>query len=157
PSESAAVSCVSRKGRSGPGRIETWRAGRRGPRLAARREGLMPQLTRCPHCSQVMNVPDVLIGKQVRCPTCKKAFLFNAVPAREPVAAVASPTAPSVPPPPPPPSARPPPPPPPTPSKVTPAPTVCPACKATLLPGAIACMDCGYLLQSEGSSVEVEG
>jgi predicted Ser/Thr protein kinase len=117
----------------------------------------MPQLTRCPHCSQVMNVPDVLVGKQVRCPTCKKAFLFNAVPAREPVAAVASPSAPSVTTPTPAPSDRPTPPPSPTPSKETPASAVCPACKATLLPGAIACMDCGYLLQSEGPSVDVEG
>jgi predicted Ser/Thr protein kinase len=117
----------------------------------------MPQLTRCPHCNQIMNVPDVLIGKQVRCPTCKKAFLFSAVPAREPVAAVAVPTPSPVAAPTPPSGIQPTPPPTPTPSKTTPAPTVCPACKATLLPGAIACMDCGYLLQSEPSSIEVEG
>src|SRR5207247_2049627 len=32
----------------------------------------------------------------------------------------------------------------------------CPACKATLLPGAIACMDCGYLLQPD-TGPEPEG
>src|SRR5438477_6056035 len=36
-------------------------------------------------------------------------------------------------------------------------PTECPACKATLLPGAIACMDCGYLLQrSEEHTSELQ-
>src|SRR5437868_6263824 len=83
-------------GREPPDSTPYQESGGSRPPLAPRREGLMPHLTRCPHCSQVMNVPDVLVGKQVRCPTCKKAFLFNAVPAREPVAAVASPSSPSV-------------------------------------------------------------
>src|SRR6266851_5704107 len=36
-------------------------------------------------------------------------------------------------------------------------PTERPACKAVLLPGAIACMDCGYLIQGDASGVEMEG
>src|SRR5262249_17861367 len=38
------------------------------------------------------------------------------------------------------------------------APTKCPACGADLLPGAIACMDCGFLIQAETASVsDMEG
>lgn len=121
----------------------------------------MPQMTRCPHCTQVMKVPDVLVGKQVSCPTCKKAFLLNGLPGREPqsVAAVAArPPAPVTP-------ATPAAPAPASPAPSTPvaaprpapAPTVCPACKSTLLPGAIACMDCGYLVQADGAATETEG
>src|SRR2546425_6685097 len=36
-------------------------------------------------------------------------------------------------------------------------PTVCPSCGSKLLEGAIACMDCGYLLQGEGGPAEAEG
>jgi serine/threonine protein kinase len=35
-------------------------------------------------------------------------------------------------------------------------PTECPACKAKLLEGAIACMDCGYMIQSEPAGAEAE-
>jgi predicted Zn finger-like uncharacterized protein len=110
----------------------------------------MPQIVQCPHCRQQMQVPDDAAGKQVRCPTCKQPFLL-AAPARQPVAAAAAPAARAVAPPTPIPSAR----------HSTPvvgsapapkpasAPTKCPACGSVLLPGAIACMDCGYLLQGE--------
>src|SRR5207248_1366698 len=37
------------------------------------------------------------------------------------------------------------------------APTTCPSCKAALLPGALACMDCGYLLQGDGTASDPEG
>src|SRR5205814_6160139 len=38
------------------------------------------------------------------------------------------------------------------------APTKCPACSSDLLPGAVACMDCGYLIQAEaGAQAEMEG
>src|SRR5947209_7319207 len=107
----------------------------------------MPQLVQCPFCPQMMSVPDVLIGKQVSCPTCKKVFLVPAqVPAREPVAAAVSapPSAPSTPSRPTPPRPAPPPP---SAPRTPAAPNVCPACKSPLLPGAIACMDCGYLIQ----------
>jgi serine/threonine protein kinase len=36
-------------------------------------------------------------------------------------------------------------------------PTVCPACKEPLAPGAIACMDCGYLIQPEAAVAEDDG
>jgi predicted Ser/Thr protein kinase len=100
-----------------------------------------------------MKVPDDAAGKQVRCPTCKQAFLVGA-PARAPVAAAApvgagvraaAATAPARP------ATAPA-----TPKAAPPTPTECPACKAALLPGAIACMDCGYLLQSDASA-EAEG
>src|SRR6185312_10871989 len=45
-------------------------------------------------------------------------------------------------------------------AKTAPAPSTpseCPACKAALLPGAIACMDCGYMIQPETTAAEMEG
>lgn len=102
-----------------------------------------------------MRVPDDAGGKQVRCPTCKQLFLV--APARQPVTAGASAgVAPATPAPTPPPSRIQPTPTPPPAAPAAP-PTECPACKAPLLPGAIACMDCGYLLQAEGASAEAEG
>src|SRR5262249_21930140 len=56
----------------------------------------------------------------------------------------------------PPPRPTPRPSPPPTPIPIAANPTECPACKAPLLPGAIACMDCGYLLQPDGAG-DAEG
>src|SRR5262249_30221093 len=118
----------------------------------------MPQVIRCPHCSKTMQVPDNAAGKQVRCPSCKQVFMVGA-PAPQPVGAGVAggsspgitaprpgPTAPSSP------SVSIPP----APSAAT-TPTECPACKSTLLPGAIACMDCGYLIQAEGPGAEAEG
>ncbi len=106
----------------------------------------MPQVIRCPHCTKSTQVPDNAAGKTVRCPGCAKPF---AVPAAVPLIPV--------------PAA--------TPSRTSPGvesgngarvaatapatPTKCPACGSTLLEGAVACMDCGFLLQSE--SVEPEG
>jgi predicted Ser/Thr protein kinase len=104
-----------------------------------------------------MQVPDNAPGKQVRCPGCSRLFQVGSVgsaPAREPVAAgaaagaarpAASPTPPS-----PTPAAKPS-----GPVAVKPAPpTACPACGSALLPGAIACMDCGFLLQAEAGAEE---
>jgi len=116
----------------------------------------MPQITRCPHCTKSIQVADNAAGKAVRCPLCQKVFTVQA---REPAAvgtagrAAAAPAgaashagvAPSglkpaggsgrL-------AAAPPP--------ISPqTPAECPACKAPLLPGAIACMDCGYLLQAD--------
>jgi len=92
-----------------------------------------------------------MAGKQVRCPGCKNIITVPA--AREPVgagvragaapaaAAASRPaSAPSV--------------------NLGPAPaapkggtpSVCPACQSALLPGAISCMDCGYLIQPEGAA-----
>ncbi|MSR31477.1 MAG: hypothetical protein EXR99_08235 [Gemmataceae bacterium] len=42
-------------------------------------------------------------------------------------------------------------------ASVSTTPTDCPACSAHLLPGAISCMDCGYLLQTDSSLSEGDG
>src|SRR5579864_3616524 len=115
----------------------------------------MPYVIRCPHCTKSMQVPDHAAGKHVQCPSCKKAF---AVPNLQAAAAPAQPAAtpgPSVPgvggpsvnggva----------------APSKpAAPAtPTKCPSCGSTLLEGAVACMDCGFMLHGEGAAAEPEG
>jgi predicted Ser/Thr protein kinase/phage FluMu protein Com len=109
----------------------------------------MPQVIRCPHCTKSMQVPDNAGGKNVRCPSCKKPFTIPAAagavpkpaapaPAAVPVSgngakgAVAAPAP-------------------------APLPTICPSCGSKLLEGAIACMDCGYLLQAETGPQEPEG
>jgi predicted Zn finger-like uncharacterized protein len=116
----------------------------------------MPQVIGCPKCSTRLAVPDDAAGKQVRCPNCQTTFTIGApAPALQPVGAAAGGGSAAVP--------RPPAPPPPAPS--TPAvpstsktPTKCPACGSDLNPGAIACMDCGYLIQSEtASQADMEG
>ena len=103
----------------------------------------MPQVIRCPACSKAMQVPDGSAGKQARCPICKQVFVIGSVPIREPIAAGVAPSS----------AVRP--------AAVPPSPPLlslkeCPACKAELPEGAIACMECGYLLQPEPPS-EGEG
>src|SRR5262245_5193209 len=112
----------------------------------------MPIVIRCPHCTQQIQLADNAAGKQFRCPFCQKPFTVGgAAPPPPPAAASAGgaavATRPSAPPAPP----RPPAPPP------AAAPNWCPACNAKLLEGAIACMDCGYLIQSEPAGAEAEG
>src|SRR5258708_2611913 len=132
----------------------------------------MPLVIKCPHCATAMRLADDSAGKQFRCPTCQKPFTVGAsAPSREAVAAASASSA-AVPKPPaaPPapslgsvprvPASQP------TSSSGTTAttqpaaapqtPTKCPACSADLLPGAIACMDCGYLLQTEAPA-DTEG
>jgi hypothetical protein len=70
---------------------------------------------RCPHCKQLLLLPDEPVGKQFHCPLCNGAF-----------------AAPS-----------------PPPAPVSKPGMTCPACASPLLEGAVACMDCGYLLGSE--------
>lgn len=55
----------------------------------------MPELTTCPSCSKQLRVPDELIGKGVKCPTCGATFTA------QPTGSAAPPPLPSVPPPPP--------------------------------------------------------
>jgi len=119
----------------------------------------MPQVMSCPHCRKPVQVPDNAAGKQLRCPTCQQVFAVAGAPAREPVAAGAAVSGRGAAPSPPPAPPRPVPAAPAPASKAAPAPTPteCPNCKATLLPGAIACMDCGYLLQGDGAGAEQEG
>ncbi|HWG42619.1 MAG TPA: protein kinase [Gemmataceae bacterium] len=123
----------------------------------------MPLVIRCPHCQKPMQLADNSAGKQFRCPSCQNPFTVGGAP--PPMigtaavggggAAVA--TQPAAPPAPRPLS---------SPAvdvsagkaATTPTtPTECPACKAPLLPGAIACMDCGYLIQPETTAAEMEG
>jgi hypothetical protein len=128
---------------------------------------------RCPSCGTTVQIADGSSGKQFRCPACQKPFTVGAVPVRQPVAAAApvAQRSDSRPVPIPPsrpahqsatttkPKTRPPS----TPAVATPSSTTgrpaleCPACRAALLPGAIACMDCGYLLQPESASVDDDG
>jgi predicted Ser/Thr protein kinase len=137
----------------------------------------MPFVIRCPHCTNAMQLPDGSGGKQFRCPTCQKPFTAPAPPPAAGaapagaaaaggkgsggVAVVTRPAAPPAPPPPRPPSGPD--------VGVTPAaetkaaagttatPKECPACGTALLPGAIACMDCGYLIQAGPAAGETEG
>src|SRR5437879_9373356 len=117
----------------------------------------MPQATRCPHCSKPLQIADDTVGRPVRCPLCKQLFTVRPAPSPAPVAVakvrtpngaaarVGGPGSLPL-----------------SPSRVAgpPAgqvPAECPACKAKLLPGAGACMDCGYLLPAEGAALEAEG
>jgi predicted Zn finger-like uncharacterized protein len=34
----------------------------------------MPEIVNCPHCERKLRVPDELIGKMVKCPTCDNTF-----------------------------------------------------------------------------------
>jgi predicted Ser/Thr protein kinase len=121
----------------------------------------MPLVIRCPHCHKPMQLADNSAGKQFRCPNCHNPFTVGGGPpasvgaaaASGGGAAVATRPAASAPPQAPPPrlgNAT---------AKPAPAstPTECPACKARLLEGAIACMECGYLIQPEPSAAEMEG
>jgi serine/threonine protein kinase len=75
-----------------------------------------------------MQLPDNAAGKRVQCPTCKNPFLVPAAP--PPDTGNGAKTA---------------------------TPKNCPSCGAALNEGAIACMDCGFMLQAEGGPTEVEG
>src|SRR5262245_32704080 len=105
----------------------------------------MPQVISCPKCPMRMQVPDDATGKQVKCPSCQHVFVIGGAPAPalQPVGAAAGGGSGSAPRPaaPPKPAAAPPP-------QAAPkgAPNKCPACGSDLLPGAVACMDCGYLI-----------
>jgi serine/threonine protein kinase len=81
-------------------------------------------------------VADNSAGKQFRCPSCQKPFTVPAdtAPALAAVGAGAargSPSWPGAPP--------------------RPAPEECPVCKSPLQPGAVTCLECGYLVQAEAA------
>jgi predicted Ser/Thr protein kinase len=114
----------------------------------------MPHVLRCPHCQKSMQVPDQAAGKTVRCPNpkCQKPFQVPAL-APEPVAVATAPapreavgakagsSAANL--------------------SIVPPPlggetTPCPQCGSALPAGAIACMDCGYLFQTDGAAAEPE-
>ncbi len=114
-------------------------------------------------CKTKMQVGDDAGGKQFRCPACKTIFTVPSAPTRREPAAVgaAASSKPAAPPMPPPPrreakggvapAAKPPPVPAPAPKQ-----TFCPACGEELLPGAVACQDCGYLIQGAASAAEAD-
>lgn len=99
----------------------------------------MPLVTKCTHCQKPASVPDNAVGKRVKCPACKKEFVVAGAPgpsagsgaaaAKSSASGDANVDF----------SAG-------TPTAANGTPTECPACKSPLLPGAIACMDCGYAL-----------
>src|SRR5438105_3359380 len=108
----------------------------------------MPQVISCPKCNTRMQVPDDATGKQVRCPTCQNVFVIGAptpVPAAVGAGVGSSGSMPR------PPASSPPASVPPPSAAPKGAPTKCPACGSELLPGAVACMDCGFLIQSEAA------
>src|SRR5437016_2209573 len=119
----------------------------------------MPQVIRCPNCTKPIKVADNSAGQQFRCPSCQKPFTVPAEAAPALAAGGAAAVAGGV-------ATRPapprlaPPPPAPEPAAAKPpagAPAECPACKSPLNPGAIACMDCGYLIQAEPAGGGEEG
>jgi predicted Ser/Thr protein kinase len=109
----------------------------------------MPLVINCPNpqCRMSMQVPENAAGKNVRCPKCQKVFTVQP----QPVGAGIRPGPPPV-------SAA-------SASQgvmakapsASGAAATCPACGSTLLPGAIACMDCGFLVQAETGPAEPEG
>jgi predicted Ser/Thr protein kinase len=121
-----------------------------------------------------MQLADNSAGKQFRCPNCRNPFTVGGgqqAPAATGAAAAAGgggarAGAAVAPPPVKTPSPAPPTRPPSTPAldgggaRTAPTPSTpneCPACKAPLLPGAIACMDCGFMIQPETTAAELEG
>src|SRR5690348_4793790 len=94
----------------------------------------MPIVIKCPHCKEAIQLPDGSGGKQFKCPkpNCQKAFTVPAsVGGSSASINLGNGSKPGAP------------------AKPGAAPTKCPACSSDLLPGAIACMDCGFLLQSD--------
>jgi predicted Zn finger-like uncharacterized protein len=49
-------------------------------------EVVMPQVISCPECERSLRVPDDLLGKMVRCPSCKATFTAESGPDKEPQA-----------------------------------------------------------------------
>ncbi len=98
----------------------------------------MPIIIKCPSagCGKSMQVPDNAAGKRVQCPTCKNAFQVPAAGASS-SGSLSSPSMGD--------------------PKPAASPKNCPACGSTLNEGAVACMDCGFMLQSDSGPAEPEG
>jgi predicted Ser/Thr protein kinase len=91
----------------------------------------MPVVTKCTHCQKPSQVPDNLVGRQVRCPSCKNVFTVQAA-----AAAAAAAPSPSV-------SQS---------IQISPAQLAaatgggkCPACQSPLPGGATVCLVCGWV------------
>ena len=104
----------------------------------------MPVIIKCPNaaCGKAMQLPDNAAGKRVQCPTCKQPFQ---VPAAAPAPSAPTLSSPSF--------------------SLTDvgngakgaAAKNCPACNSVLNEGAVACMDCGFMLQADTGPAEAEG
>ncbi len=104
----------------------------------------MAVIIKCPNaaCGKAMQLPDNAAGKRVQCPTCKQPFQ---VPATAAAPAAKPGSMPSI-----------------SLSDVGngakgASPTKCPACGSMLNEGAVACMDCGFMLQADTGPAEPEG
>jgi predicted Ser/Thr protein kinase len=117
--------------------------------------------TRCPHCSQTLQIPDNALGKPIQCPICKQLFAVQPAKARELEPAVCTLA-------------------PPTSnfelrtstadsrqSKANPKTEVrklklevrsssCPACQSKIAFGLMACPECGLVVHDEGAGLETE-
>jgi len=121
----------------------------------------MPLVINCPGCKVAMQLGDDSAGKQFRCPRCQTTFTAGGAtpqpqqpqpqrpapqptpqPVQQPAAQKQPVSRPEV-------SIGP---------ATTPsaAPSACPACGSKILPGAISCMDCGFLIQGSGGTGESE-
>src|SRR5438046_1095706 len=99
----------------------------------------MPVIIKCPNaaCGKAMQLPDNAAGKRVQCPTCKQPFQVPADSASHGVKPRGSPSS--------------------SPSislgdvgnGVKASLKNCPSCGAQLNEGAVACMDCGFMLQAD--------
>src|SRR5947209_3585435 len=121
----------------------------------------MAPVTQCPHCGKALQVPDHAVGKPTRCPFCKKLFALR-LPTGSLAAGVAanapgprsldrrppSGVAPSAPP-----------------ARGASRPgqpagqatrNLCPSCKAWLVPGSGACLECGYVVENDGAALEAD-
>jgi hypothetical protein len=121
--------------------------------LTSHSEGsIMSQVTHCIQCRKTIQVPDSAAGRHVRCPACKLEYKVNndltltprsqaedrksvgvttQIPRAHTRPAVATALAEG------------------SPGPISLTPSVCPTCKTPLLPGAVACLECGYLISAE--------
>lgn len=119
----------------------------------------MSHVTRCPHCSTALQVPQDAGGRAIRCPVCKQLFAVRVTqaPAQTAPASVAPPAA-QAPAPPTHANGGPPRPasgntniPPARVAPPAPASTKCPACGAICKANLKACSECGYVLVVDGT------
>jgi predicted Zn finger-like uncharacterized protein len=54
----------------------------------------MPTTVDCPSCNRKLRIPDELLGKKVKCPTCGNAFTASAAPSADPMEEEAPPPSP---------------------------------------------------------------
>src|SRR6202521_262788 len=50
----------------------------RVPRFPTTQRGIMSEVVNCPKCERKLRVPEELLGKKVKCPTCSETFTATA-------------------------------------------------------------------------------